>query len=194
MPSFEKRRSSEEPEIPSSESITANAEFTLTPEHASTMERHKRGRLELLKDIITSQTVDIALNFVPVIDAPKLAIEGMLGRTLSNETLTSRKRFDHMLISGGIALAYVLAAFGSPDAALAARGVAGIIAKVEFGPEMMRDIAHKTKEKFPKAAAFLDKTGSYFADKREEFFEGVQSIGPEVEKYLSEVRPELAPM
>ncbi|KKW20816.1 MAG: hypothetical protein UY61_C0022G0013 [Candidatus Adlerbacteria bacterium GW2011_GWC1_50_9] len=115
MASFEKRKPTEETEIPSSESITVNMELALTPEHREVMERHKRGRLELLRDFITSRTVDVAMNFMPGIDVPKLAIEGMLGKTLSNEKLTLRKRFDYMLISGGIALSYVLAVFGTPE-------------------------------------------------------------------------------
>jgi len=191
MASFEKRKPTEETEIPSSESITVNMELALTPEHIEVMERYERGRLKLLRDFITSRTVDVALNFVPGIDVPKLAIEGMLGKTLSNEKLTLRKRFDYMLISGGIALSYVLAVFGTPDAALAARGAAGIVANVEFGPEVMRDIAHRTKEKFPKASRFLEKTASYFVDKREQFIQDAGRIGKEAERYLEELRPEI---
>ncbi|OGZ96467.1 MAG: hypothetical protein A2847_00260 [Candidatus Sungbacteria bacterium RIFCSPHIGHO2_01_FULL_50_25] len=189
--SFEKIKPPKEIEVPFSESIPANKELVLTPEYTSTMERHKRRRLELLRDFITSRTVDVTLNFVPGIDVPKLAIEGMLGKTLSDEKLTSRRRFDYMLISGGIALSYALAVCVTPDTALAARGAVGVIANVEFGPEMMKDIASKTKEKFPKASAFLEKTASYFAGKREQFIQDAGRIGKEAEGYLGKLNRKL---
>ncbi len=189
MPSFENINPVEEAEIPPAESVAQGTESILVPEYQETMERHKKGRLGLLKDMVTSRTIDIAANFVPGIDAPKLAIEGMLGKTLSNEKLTSRQRFDHMLIGGGIALSYALAAFGTPEAALAARSASSFIAKIEFGPEMMQEIAQKTKDKFPKPAAFLEKTASYFMDKREQFIQGVRRMGKQAEEYLNELEP-----
>ncbi|KKW18459.1 MAG: hypothetical protein UY60_C0011G0016 [Parcubacteria group bacterium GW2011_GWB1_50_9] len=66
-----------------------------------------------------------------------------------------------------------------------------IVANVEFGPEVMRDIAHRTKEKFPKASRFLEKTASYFVDKREQFIQDAGRIGKEAERYLEELRPEI---
>ena len=71
-------------------------------EHAS------EGRRNILKDIFTSRTADLIGNFIPGVDVPKMIGEAIAGKTVSGEGLSNRKRFDHVAIAGGIALAYGL--------------------------------------------------------------------------------------
>ena len=131
------------------------------------IERAREVRRNLLKDIFTSRTADLIGNFVPGVDVPKMIGEAIAGKTVSGEGLSNRKRFDHVAIAGGIALAYGLGFAGMPAEASIARTAASILAKIEFGPEFLSEAAHLAADRFPNAAHLLDRTATFVGQKRD---------------------------
>ncbi len=123
-----------------------------------------------IKEIARSRTADIAGNLIPGIDIPKLFAEAWRGKTSSGEELSRRQRFAYTAVAGGISMAYALELSGLTGGALTARAAAGAIAKIELGPETLKEIAERSKKRFPKQAALLEKTANFLLDKREAFY------------------------
>lgn len=152
----------------------------LLPEAAERKERimgaFSERRRQLLKDVFTSRSADLIGNFIPGIDIPKMVTEAIVGKTISGEKLSRRKKFDLIAISGGISVAYALECVGMPIEALTVRSVAAALSKIEFGPEFLEEIAEKTKAKYPKTSELLGKTEEFLSDKREQTVAYARSV------------------
>lgn len=131
------------------------------------IEQAGKRRQNLLKDVFTSRAADLIGNFIPGVDVPKMIGEAIAGKTVSGEGLSNRKRFDHVAIAGGIALAYGLGLAGMPAEASVARTAASILAKIEFGPEFLSEAAHMAADRFPDAAHLLGRTATFVEHKRD---------------------------
>lgn len=127
------------------------------------IERACRGRLNLLKDVFTSRTADIVGNLIPGVDVAKLNIEAVVGRTTSGEELSLKQRFTYTAIAGGITLAYALEFAGMRTEAITMRGLTATMASIEFGPEFLRLVIEKTRDKYPKLTHILEKISDIIA-------------------------------
>src|SRR3989344_838965 len=150
------------------------------------MEDARGQRAEFFKKVITSRTADIAGNLVPGLDIAKMTTEAAFGKTSSGEKLGARQRMSYAAIAGGIGLAYALELSGMSAGAVTARSAAAALAGMEFSPEILKGVAEKAKEKYPKAAHILERVSDFAADKREIF----TKIGRGVKETLRQPRPE----
>ncbi len=131
-------------------------------EREAAREEAREGRSALLQKIFNKKAADVALNFTPVIDVGKLTAEAAIGKTMGGKELSSDERRTYVAVAGMVALAYALHFAGMDAGAVAARGLGAAVAGIEFTPGLARDIAGRTKEKFPSAAALLEKTSIFF--------------------------------
>ncbi|KKU50726.1 MAG: hypothetical protein UX72_C0034G0005 [Parcubacteria group bacterium GW2011_GWA2_47_10] len=136
-------------------------------ERETIMENAVEDRGNLAARIFKSRVADLAGNFIPGIDIPKMAFEASIGKTSSSERLSKRQRTAYAIISGGTALAYTLQLLGMTAEAVTLRTAVAGLAQVEFGPEFLREAGEKARGKFPRVAPILEKTANYAAEKRE---------------------------
>lgn len=174
-------------EIPP-ETFEVEAPETILEQRQEIVEAAQEKRRHLLKDIFTSRTADIAGNFIPGVDIPKMTIEAAIGKTVSGEKLSARQRFDYMAMAGGITLAYALEFAGMMGEAMTARSAIAVMSKMEFGPELLKEAGGRARSKFPKAANLLEKTGEFLAEKRDV---AMKRFGEELRKGFLSLQPEM---
>lgn len=167
LPAAETPLHPEPPEPAPEAAPTAPSVEQRTETRDQIVEQAGERRRNLLKDVFTSRTADLIGNFIPGVDVPKMLGEAIAGKTVSGEGLSSRKRFDHVAIAGGIALAYGLGLAGMPAEASVARTAASLLAKIEFGPEFLAEAAHMAADRFPNAAHLLDRTATFVGHQRD---------------------------
>lgn len=150
-------------------------------------EEFKGKRADILKNVLHSRTAETLLNLTPVVGQLKMGVEGIIGRTLTdNRTLSARERFDYIAITGALAIASGLALAGMGTEALAAKGAGALIGAIELTPAEFKHLAEKGRGKFPKAANVLDKIADFINDKKslveslsKEFLDSLQNLPPE---------------
>jgi hypothetical protein len=114
------------PEVPSEAEKKAES----SPERREKMEKAEDERAGMFEQILTSQLVSGGLDLVPIAGGGKMALEALVGKTLSGKELHGKGRLIHLAVGVGSA-ALDLTGIGEVEkgALLAGKGV-GLLEKI----------------------------------------------------------------
>ena len=142
----------------------APEEIETTPEvlaeREPVFEEARNERSSILQRVFSKKIADVTLNLTPGIDVTKLMTEAVIGKTMGGRELSPSERRSYAAVAGMVALAYALHAAGMNYEAAAARLSGTAIGAVTISPEYIKNLAEQASEKFPGAAAMLQKTSA----------------------------------